>query len=129
MQRQRSPRKSQISPRKSQISPRKSQRSRVNPLRRKTTTAKKPQHFGNVMPRVTADKKRIKTRDINLVNNFVRSGGQITGMRPIEPADVDNLIRKILRDNGEIPLSHRHAYHRHSSTSKKPESFKFSSNK
>jgi hypothetical protein len=71
------------------------------------------------MPRVTADRKRIRASDIHLVNNFVRSGGQITGMRPIEPADVDNLIRKILRDNGEIPLSHRLAYHRRSSTAKR----------
>ena len=123
---QRSPRKSQISPRKSQISPRsqrtqrKSPKSRVHPLKiRKSTTAKNPSVLGGVMPRVTADRTHIWASDIHLVNNFIRSGGQITGMRPIKPADINDLIRKILRDNGEIPLSHRLAYHRRSSTAKR----------
>jgi len=110
-------------------SPRKSQRSRVHPLRRKSTTAKNPSVFGGVMPRVKANRREILPSDIPLVNNFIGNGGQITGMRPIESDDVERVIRYILDNDGEIPLSHRLAYHRRSSTAKKPESFRFSSNK
>ena len=109
-------------------SPRKSQRSRVHPLRRKSTTAKNPSVFGGVMPRVTADKKRILKKYKPLVKIFIGSGGQITDMKPIEPHDVERVIRYILDNNGKIPPSHRFAYHS-SSTAKKPESFRFSSNK
>jgi hypothetical protein len=109
-------------------SPRKSPKSRVNHLKRKSKTAKNASVFGGVMPRVKANRREILPSDIPLVNNFIRSGGQITGMKPIEPDDVERVIRYILDNNGKIPPSHRFAYHS-SSTAKKPESFRFSSNK
>lgn len=97
-----------------------SPRSRVNPLKiHKSTTAKNPLVFGGVMPRVKANKKRIWLYDIPLVEIFIGSGGQITGMKPIEPDDVEMVIRYILDNDGEIPPSHRLARHKHSTAKPK----------
>jgi uncharacterized protein (UPF0248 family) len=96
-----------------------SPRSRVNPLRRKSTTAKNPLVFGGVMPRVKANRREIKRRDIPLVEIFIGSGGQIRGMRPIERRDVEMVIRYILDNDGEIPPSHRLAHHKHSTVKPK----------
>ena len=99
-------------------SPKKSPKSRVNPLKKyKTATKKSPSVFG-VMPLLTSDRKRIKRKSLGDVNNFIRSGGQIKDMRRVEPADMNRVIRDILRDNGEIPLSHRLASHRYSTAKK-----------
>ena len=97
----------------------KSPKSRVNPFKhRRSTTAKSSKNFGVIMPLLTKRRERVQTKHLMYVNNFIRSGGQIKGMRRVEPADMDRVIRDILRDNGEIPLSHRLPSHRYSTVKK-----------
>jgi len=92
----------------------------MHPLKKhKSTTAKNPLVFGGVMPRVTANKKRIWLYDIPLVEIFIGNGGQIRGMRPIERHEIERVIRYILDNDGEIPPSHRLAHHKHSTAKPK----------
>ena len=102
----------------------KSPRSRVNPLKKRKRATKKSPSVFDVMPLLTRDRKRIKSKSLGHVNNFIRSGGQIKDMRPIEPADMNRVIHNILRDKGKIPLSHRLASHRYT-TAKKSQLFSF----
>ena len=97
-------------------SPKKSPKSRVNPLRRKSTT-KSPSVFGR-MPRTSTNRKNILKKDLKYVNNYLRSGGQINGMRPVSPSHVEGVINYILTNNGKIPIENKMAYHKTTTTKK-----------
>jgi hypothetical protein len=106
-----SPKKlSRKSPRKSpRNSPKKSPKSRVNPFKKHKTTTKKEL---DVKPRVSTDRKKIMKKDLKYVKPYLRTGGQINGMRPVSPSRVEEVINYILTNNGKIPIENKMAYHK-----------------
>lgn len=102
-----SPRKS--SRKSSKKSSKKSPKSRVNPFKTHKTTTKKD--LGR-MPRISTNRKKILKKDLKYVNNYLRSGGQINGTRPVSPSHVEGVINYILTNNGKIPIENKMAYHK-----------------
>ena len=102
-----SPKKS--SRKSSRKSPKKSPKSRVNPFKTHKSTTKKD--LGR-MPRISTNRKKILKKDLKYVNNYLRSGGQINGTRPVSPSHVEGVINYILTNNGKIPIENKMAYHK-----------------